>query len=83
MTERLINRFGYLGIILLLVLGGLGLPVPEEAPIILAAILSKNDKMSLPWAAASCLFGVLAVHCGPGIVAALWMVAALMRRRRG
>jgi len=28
------------------------------------------------------LFGVLAVHCGPGIVAALWMVTALMRRRR-
>lgn len=28
------------------------------------------------------LFGVLAVHCGPGIVAALWMVAALVRRRR-
>jgi hypothetical protein len=26
--------------------------------------------------------GVLAVHCGPGIVAAGWMVAALVRRRR-
>lgn len=28
------------------------------------------------------LLGVLAVHCGPGIVAAGWMVAALVRRRR-
>jgi hypothetical protein len=27
--------------------------------------------------------GVLAVHCGPGIVAAFWMVTALVRRRRG
>jgi hypothetical protein len=26
--------------------------------------------------------GVLAVHCGPGIVAAAWMVTALVRRRR-
>ena len=29
------------------------------------------------------LLGVLAVHCGPGIVAAGWMVTALVRRRRG
>jgi hypothetical protein len=28
------------------------------------------------------LVGVLAVHCGPGIVAAAWMVTALLRRRR-
>ena len=27
------------------------------------------------------LLGVLAVHCGPGIVAAGWMVTALVRRR--
>ena len=41
MTEALVGHFGYVGIALLLVLGGLGLPVPEEAPIILAAILSR------------------------------------------
>ena len=29
------------------------------------------------------LIGVLAVHCGPGIVAAAWMVTALVRRRSG
>jgi len=28
------------------------------------------------------LAGVLAVHCGPGLVAAALMVAALVRRRR-
>ena len=32
MTELLVAHLGYLGIALILVLGGLGLPVPEEAP---------------------------------------------------
>ena len=40
MTVDLVRRLGYFGIVLLLVLGGLGLPVPEEAPVILAAVLS-------------------------------------------
>ena len=59
MTEQLVGQLGYLGIALLLVLGGLGLPVPEEAPIILAAVLSKNEKMWWPLALASCFVGVL------------------------
>ena len=44
---------------MLLVLGGLGLPVPEEAPIILAAVLSRKGTMLAPLAFGSCLFGVL------------------------
>ena len=44
---------------MILVLGGLGLPVPEEAPIILAAILSRGGSMWWPLALASCLSGVL------------------------
>ncbi|WP_074310355.1 VTT domain-containing protein [Singulisphaera sp. GP187] len=59
MTEALIEKLGYLGISLLLVLGGLGLPVPEEAPIILAAVLSKSERMWWPFALASCFIGVL------------------------
>ena len=59
MTEELIGKLGYLGIALLLLLGGLGLPVPEEAPIILAAVLSKGGKMWWPLALASCFAGVL------------------------
>ncbi|RUL87590.1 DedA family protein [Tautonia sociabilis] len=59
MAEDLIGQFGYLGIVLLLVLGGLGLPVPEEAPIILAAILSKKGAMWPPMAFGSCVAGVL------------------------
>ena len=58
-SDLIIARFGYLGIVLVLVLGGLGLPVPEEAPIILAAVLSRNGRMSWPLALAACFSGVL------------------------
>ena len=59
MTEHLIGQLGYVGIALILILGGLGLPIPEEAPIILAAVLSKNGGLQWPLALASCLVGVL------------------------
>lgn len=58
-SDLIVARLGYLGIILVLVLGGLGLPVPEEAPIILSAVLSRNGKMIWPLALASCFAGVL------------------------
>jgi len=57
--DELIGRFGYAGIILLLVLGGLGLPVPEEAPIIIAAMLAKKGVLWGPAALAACVVGVL------------------------
>jgi membrane protein DedA with SNARE-associated domain len=59
LTEALVGKLGYLGIALLLVLGGLGLPVPEEAPIILAAVFSKSGRLWWPMALTSCLVGVL------------------------
>jgi membrane protein DedA with SNARE-associated domain len=59
LTEELIGELGYVGIALVLVLGGLGLPIPEEAPIILAAVLTRNGQMSGPMALATCLVGVL------------------------
>jgi membrane protein DedA with SNARE-associated domain len=59
LTQELIGQLGYVGIALLLVLGGLGLPVPEEAPIVLAAVLSRGGKMWWPPALAACLAGVL------------------------
>ncbi len=59
MTEQLIAKLGYLGIALILILGGLGLPIPEEAPIIVAAVLSRNGQMQWPLALGSCLSGVL------------------------
>jgi membrane protein DedA with SNARE-associated domain len=60
LTEHVIGKLGYLGIALILILGGLGLPIPEEAPIILAAMLSRNGQLNGPLALASCLAGVLA-----------------------
>ncbi|MBI1322400.1 DedA family protein [bacterium] len=59
MAEEFLGQYGYFGIILLLVLGGLGLPVPEEAPVILAAILSKRGIMFTPLAFGACVIGVL------------------------
>jgi membrane protein DedA with SNARE-associated domain len=59
-TEELIGHLGYPGIMLVLILGGLGLPVPEEAPVILAAVLSRKGAMWWPLALASCFVGVLA-----------------------
>jgi membrane protein DedA with SNARE-associated domain len=59
LTEQFVAHLGYVGIALLLILGGLGLPVPEEAPILLAAVLSRNGKMVAPLALSTCLAGVL------------------------
>ncbi len=59
MAEQLIGQYGYVGITLILILGGLGLPIPEEAPIMVAAILTRNGQMSAVPALASCMTGVL------------------------
>lgn len=59
MTEQLVGQLGYIGIALILVLGGLGLPIPEEAPVLLAAILTRNGRMWGPLAFSTCLAGVL------------------------
>jgi membrane protein DedA with SNARE-associated domain len=58
-AEELIGKYGYVGIALILILGGLGLPIPEEMPIIVAAILTRNGQMIVLPALASCLAGVL------------------------
>ena len=59
LTEQLVGQLGYIGIALILVLGGLGLPIPEEAPVLLAAVLTRNGRMSGPLAFSTCLAGVL------------------------
>src|SRR5580693_8688317 len=59
LAHDLILKFGYFGIFFVLVLGGLGLPVPEEAPIILAAILARKGTMHWIPALGSCFAGVL------------------------
>ncbi len=59
MAEQFVGQLGYFGIALVLVLGGFGLPIPEEAPVLLAAILSRNGQLHGPTAFAACLGGVL------------------------
>ncbi len=63
MTEFLLTHWSYLAIIVVLILTGSGLPVPEEVPVIAAGILSANEQLN-PWLAfAACLFGALAGDC--------------------
>jgi membrane protein DedA with SNARE-associated domain len=59
LTEQLVGKLGYIGIAFALVLGGLGVPIPEEAPVLLAAILTRNGRLSGPLAFSTCLAGVL------------------------
>jgi membrane protein DedA with SNARE-associated domain len=59
LAEHIVAHLGYVGIALILILGGLGLPIPEEAPIILAAVLSRNARMITLLAFATCMVGVL------------------------
>jgi membrane protein DedA with SNARE-associated domain len=65
MSTILLGHGSYFAIILLLILTGLGLPIPEEVAIIAAGVMSGHDQMN-PWLAwASCMIGVL---CGDLIV---------------
>jgi len=59
LTEQLVEQLGYFGIAVTLILGGLGVPIPEEAPVLLAAILTRNGKLSGPIAFSTCLAGVI------------------------
>jgi membrane protein DedA with SNARE-associated domain len=53
----------YLAIIVILILTGSGLPLPEEIPIIAAGVLAAHGDLN-PWpAVACCLFGALAGDC--------------------
>lgn len=57
--NELLN-YGYLGIIVFLILTGCGLPIPEEAAIIAAGALSANGQLD-PWLSlASCIVGAIA-----------------------
>ncbi|TWT47295.1 DedA family protein [Botrimarina hoheduenensis] len=59
MLDYLVNHLGYLGIVAFLALCGCGIPVPEEAPLVLAGVLSSQGTLK-PWLAFSaCLSGAL------------------------
>lgn len=56
---QLIERFTYVAIIGVLFLCGLGLPLPEEVPILTSAILSQSGHLRPWWALGACMFGVM------------------------
>lgn len=61
--EAFLDHSSYLGIIIVLVLTGSGLPIPEEVPIIAAGVASSVGTLE-PWRAfAACLVGALLGDC--------------------
>jgi len=53
------HHLGHLGIVLFLALCGIGIPIPEEGPLVLAGVLSSQGVLE-PWFAfACCLIGAL------------------------
>jgi membrane protein DedA with SNARE-associated domain len=60
MLTELIGHFTYPGVFLVLLATGLGLPIPEELPIVIAAMMSRWEVMHWWGALLSCLGGVLA-----------------------
>jgi len=56
-------QFGYLGIIVFLVLTGCGMPIPEEVAVIFAGVVSSQGHLQPELAVAACLFGALLGDC--------------------
>lgn len=59
MSMLLLGHGSYFAIILLLILTGLGLPVPEEVAIIAAGVMASHQQMNPSLAWMSCMIGVL------------------------
>jgi membrane protein DedA with SNARE-associated domain len=60
MLQELLQRFTYLGILAALLLGSVGVPIPEEMPIVAAGILSHEGLAQWWLALPVCVLGVLA-----------------------
>ena len=60
MINDFIEEFTYLGVFFVLFLGGLGVPVPEELPVLAAGALSHEGYMRSWVALPVCVLGVLA-----------------------
>ncbi len=56
---KAIERFSYAAIIVVLVLCGLGLPLPEEVPILTSAILAASGTLHPWWALGSLMVGIM------------------------
>ncbi len=63
MPEFPFGHISYFGIILVLVLTGMGLPVPEEVPVVLSGWAAANGQLN-PWLAfLACLVGAILGDC--------------------
>lgn len=63
MFEYLYGNISYFGIVAVLLLSGLGLPVPEELPVVIAGAASAYGQLN-PWLALlACIVGALAGDC--------------------
>ena len=60
MIEGAIEYFSYGGLLIVLLLGSLGLPIPEEVPIVAAGMLSHQQAMRWWLALPTCIVGVFA-----------------------
>ncbi|MEX2218652.1 MAG: DedA family protein [Phycisphaerales bacterium] len=60
MLTELIGHFTYPGVFLVLLATGLGVPIPEELPIVIAAMMARWQVMHWWGALLACLGGVLA-----------------------
>jgi len=60
---ELLSHSHYIGIVLVLVLSGFGLPIPEEVPVVMAGILSANGTLDPRLAFAACIVGAIAGDC--------------------
>lgn len=59
MIDLLLEHFSYFGLAALLILCGAGLPLPEEAPVVLAGVLAADGTLN-PWLAfIACLVGAV------------------------
>lgn len=59
LIDALIEHFTYAGIFIVLFLGGVGVPVPEEAPILAAGVLAGEQVIRWWIALPVCILGVL------------------------
>jgi membrane protein DedA with SNARE-associated domain len=57
--EVFFNNASYLGIVLVLVISGCGLPLPEELTVVLAGVLSSQGSLDAWWALVACLVGAV------------------------
>lgn len=59
MVAEVIERFSYAGIFLVLFVAGLGVPIPEEVPILAAGVLAGHNVIKAWLGLAVCMVGVL------------------------